>query len=144
MECTRYQTDGMRLLDDELSLEERLQYQTHVRECDACRRELESLGRVVKLTDQLKLRVSDEAFWKGYWESVYRRTERRLGFVFLAAGVVMLLLYFLYRALRSPELWTYQGVSIAVVLLGLIVLFISVARERYHEHKNDPYREVER
>jgi len=144
MECTRYQTDGMRLLDDELSLEERLQYQTHVRECDACRRELESLGRVVKLTDQLKLRVSDEAFWKGYWESVYRRTERRLGFVFLAAGVVMLLLYFLYRALRSPELWTYQGVSIAVVLLGLIVLFISVARERYHEHKNDPYREGER
>jgi hypothetical protein len=144
MECTRYQTDGMRLLDDELSPEERLQYQAHVRECDACRRELESLGRVVKLTDQLRLRVSDEAFWKGYWESVYRRTERRLGFVFLAAGVVMLLAYFLYRALRSPELWTFQGVSIAVVLLGLIVLFISVARERYHEHKHDPYREVER
>ena len=74
-------------------IEERLQYQAHVRECDACRRELESLGRVVKLTDQLKLRVSDEAFWKGYWESVYRRTERRLGFVFLAGGIVMLLVY---------------------------------------------------
>jgi Putative zinc-finger len=144
MACTRYQSDGMRLLDDELSLEERLQYQAHVRECDDCRRELDSLGRVVQLTNQLKLRVSDDAFWKGYWESIYRRTERRLGFLFLIGGVVMMLLYLLYRALRSPELWSYQGVIVAVILLGLIVLFISVARERYHEHKNDPYREVER
>ena len=134
----------MRLIDDELSHEERLQYQAHVRECEVCRRELESLGRVVKLTGELKLRVSDDAFWKGYWESVYRRTERRVGFLFVTGGAVMLLLYFLYRALRSPQLWTYEGVSIAIILLGLIVLFISVARERYHEHKSDPYREVER
>jgi hypothetical protein len=115
-----------------------------VRTCDVCRRELDALGRVVKLTDQLKLRVSDDAFWKGYWEGVYRRTERRLGFLFLTAGMVMLLLYLLYRALRSPLFWTYEGISVAVILLGLIVLFISVARERYHEHKDDPYREVER
>jgi hypothetical protein len=144
MECTRYQTDGMRLVDDELSTEERLQYQAHVRDCDTCRRELEALGRVVKFTGELRLRVSDDAFWKGYWESVYRRTERRLGFLLLTGGAVMILLYLLYRALRSPEMWTYEGISIGVILLGLIVLFISIARERYHEHKNDPYREVER
>ena len=144
MECTRYQTDGMRLLDDELPVAERLQYEAHVRTCDVCRRELDALGRVVGLTDQLKLRVSDDAYWKGYWEGVYRRTERRLGFLLLTAGGVMLLLYLLVRALRSPLLWTFEGVSGAVILLGLIVLFISVARERYHEHKDDPYREVER
>lgn len=144
MECTRYQTDGMRLIDDELSQEERLQYQAHVRECAVCSRELDALGRVVKLTGELKLRVSDDAFWKGYWESIARRTERRLGFLFLAGGVVMFLLFLLYRALRSPQLFTYEGISIALILLGLIVLFISVARERYHEHKHDPYREVER
>jgi len=144
MECSRYQTDGMRLLDDELSPDERLQYEAHVRECDTCRRELESLGRVVRLTDQLKLRVSDDAFWKDYWKSVSRRAERRIGFLLLAGGVVALLLYFVYRVVRSPELWSYEGISIAVVLLGLIVVFISVARERYHESKRDPYKEVER
>jgi uncharacterized membrane protein YedE/YeeE len=144
MECTRYQTDGMRLLDDELSLEERLEYQAHVRDCDVCRGELDALGRVVKLTDQLKLRVSDDAFWKDYWKSVSRRTERQLGFMLLIGGVVAILLYLLVRAVRSPQLWSYEGISIAVVLLGLIVVFISVARERYHEHKHDAYREVER
>lgn len=144
MDCTRYQTDGMRLLDGELSPEERVQYEAHVRDCETCRRELDALGRVVILTDQLKLRVSDDEFWKGYWESIYRRTERRIGFLLLMGGIVALLLYFLYRAVRSPEFLTYEGISIAVVLLGLIVIFISVVRERYHESKNDPYREVER
>ena len=144
MECTRYQTDGMRLIDDELSNEERLAYQAHVRECEVCTRELAGLGRVVKLTGELRLRVSDDAFWKGYWESVWRKSERRLGFLFLTGGAVMILGFFLVRALRSPQLFTYEGISIALILLGLIVLFISVARERYHEHKHDPYREVER
>ena len=144
MVCTRYQTDGMRLLDDELSIEERLQYQAHVRDCEACRRELDALGRVVTFTDQLKLRVSDDAFWKDYWKSVSRRTERRLGFVLLIAGIVMFLAYLTYRVLRSPDMWSYEGVSVVAILLGLIVIFISVARERYHEHKHDPYKEVER
>jgi hypothetical protein len=144
MECTRYQNEGMRLLDDELSVEERLQYQAHVRECETCRRELDALGRVVTFTDQLKLRVSDDAFWKDYWKSVSRRTERRLGFVLLVTGIVMTLAYLVYRAIRSPELRSYEGISVVVILLGLIVIFISVARERYHEHKHDPYKEVDR
>jgi hypothetical protein len=144
MECTRYQTDGMRFLDDELSHDERLQYQAHVRECDTCRRELDGLGRVVKLTDQLKLRISDDAFWDGYWKSIARRTERQLGFLLLTGGAVALLLYLVYRAVRSPEFLSYEGISVAVILLGLAVLFISVARERYHESRNDPYKEVER
>jgi len=144
MECTRYQTDGMRFLDGELPLEERMQYQAHVRGCDACRRELDALGRVVKLTDELKLRVSDDEFWKGYWQDVYRRSERNTGFLLLIAGVVAVLGYIAFRAVRSPEFLTYEGISVAVMLLGLIIIFISVARERYHESKNDPYKEVER
>jgi hypothetical protein len=144
MECTRYQTDGMRFLDDELSYEERAQYQAHVLECETCRRELDALGRVVNLTGQLRLRVSDDAFWKDYWKSIARRTERQIGFLLLTGGIVAILLWLVVRVVRSPEFWSYEGVSIAVILLGLIVLFVSVARERYHEAKHDPYKEVER
>lgn len=144
MECTRYQTDGMRLLDGEMTSQEKAEYEAHVRDCETCRRELQALGRVVVMTDQLKLRVADDEFWNGYWESIYRRTERRIGFLLLMGGIVAFLLYLLYRAVRSPEFLSYEGISIAVMLLGLIVIFISVVRERYHESKNDPYREVER
>ncbi|MCI0452667.1 MAG: hypothetical protein L0Z51_09820 [Candidatus Latescibacteria bacterium] len=142
--CTRYQTDGMRWLDGELDAQEAGHYQAHVRECDECRRELAALGRVVRMTDELKLRAPDDEFWKGYWESVYRRSERRVGFVLLVAGILAVLGYAFVRAVRSPELLTYEGISVTLILVGLIVIFISVARERYHEHKNDPYKEVER
>jgi len=142
--CTRYQTDGMRWLDGELSPLEAQQYESHVRDCDPCRRELDSLGRIVRITDELKLRPPDDEFWKGYWESVYRRSERRLGFVLLIAGALALLGYAIFRALTSPSLLTYEGISVMLILIGLVVIFVSVVRERYHESKSDPYKEVER
>jgi Putative zinc-finger len=144
VECTRYQTDGMRLLDDELSAAERSEYEAHVRQCEACRRELEQLGQVVRMTSDLKLRVPDDAFWEGYWESIYRRSERGAGFLLLVAGIVAILGLGIYRAVTSPRFLSYEGISITLILVGLVVIFISVARERYHEAQNDPYREVQR
>jgi anti-sigma factor RsiW len=144
MDCTRYRTDGMRLLDGELSGPERAEYEMHVRACDACRSELEQLGRVVRMTDELRLRVPDEAFWQGYWESVYRRSERTFGFLLLIAGAIAVLLFGIVRAVTSPSFLTYEGISVTLILVGLVVIFVSVARERYHESRNDPYKEVER
>jgi predicted anti-sigma-YlaC factor YlaD len=123
---------------------EKAAYEEHVRACDECRHELASLGRVVGFTNELRLRVPDDEFWKGYWESVYRRSERGVGFVLLIGGIVALLAFGVYRAVTSPRFLTYEGISITLVLIGLIIIFISVVRERYHERKNDPYREVER
>lgn len=144
MGCERYQTDGMRLLDGEMTDAERQQYEEHVRECDDCQRELKDLGRIVGLTNELRLRTPDDEFWEGYWESVYRRSERSTGFFLVVTGIVAVLLWGLYKALTSPQLLTYEGISVAVILLGLVIIFVSVARERYHESKNDPYKGVKR
>jgi Putative zinc-finger len=142
--CTRYQTDGMRLLDGELSPAENSAYEAHVRECETCQAELKSLGRVVGLTGELRLRVPDDEFWNGYWESVYRRSERNVGFLSLVAGLLALLGYALFRAVTSPRFLTFEGISVTLIIAGFMVIFISVARERYHESKNDPYRGVQR
>lgn len=144
MECTRFQTDGMRLLDGELSESEKTHYEEHVQECEACRRELASLGRVVELTNELKLRTPDDEFWEGYWESVYRRSERSTGFFLIIAGVLAVLGYGIVKAVTSPRFLTYEGISITVILVGLVVIFVSVARERFHESRNDPYKGVRR
>jgi len=142
--CTRYQTDGMRWLDGELGATEAERYQAHVRECDDCQRELKSLGRIVRMTNELKLRAPDDQFWQGYWEGVYRKSERRVGFIMLIAGVLAIVGYVLVGVVRSPKLLTYEGISVSLIVVGLLVIFLSVVRERYHEHKHDPYKEVER
>jgi hypothetical protein len=144
MECTRFQTDGMRLLDGEMTDDEKAEYEGHVRGCEDCARELASMGRVVELTDELKLRTPDDEFWEGYWESVYRRSERGIGFFFVIAGILLVLSYGIFKAVTSPRLLTYEGISITVILVGLVVIFVSVARERYHESRNDPYKGVRR
>ena len=144
MECSRFQTDGMRLLDGEMSAEEKAEYESHVGDCEACRAELASLGRVVELTNELKLRIPDDEFWDGYWESVYRRSERSAGFFLVISGIMAVLLYGIIRAVSSPGFLSYEGISVTVILVGLVVIFVSVARERYHESKNDPYKGVKR
>ena len=144
MECNRFQTDGMRLLDNELTADEQKEYEEHVRGCDACRQELESFGRIVELTNEMKLRTPDDEFWDGYWESVYRRSERSAGFIMLIVGILAVLVWGVYHAVTSPEFMTYEGLSITIILVGLVVIFLSVVRERYHESKNDPYKGVKR
>lgn len=144
MECTRFQADGMRLLDGEMSEAEKQEYEAHVRDCEECARELASMGRVIELTEELRLRTPDDEFWEGYWESVYRRSERSVGFFFVIAGVLLVLSYGIFKAVTSPRLLTYEGISVTVILLGLVVIFVSVARERFHESKNDPYKGVRR
>jgi hypothetical protein len=64
--------------------------------------------------------------------------------VLLVAGILAILGYGIVRALRSPELLSYEGISVMLILVGLIVILLSVVRERYYESKNDPYKEVER
>jgi len=144
MDCTRFQTDGMRLLDDELASEEKAEYETHVQGCEHCGAELRSLGRIVELTNEMRLRTPDDEFWDGYWESIYRRSERSLGFLLLITGVIGVLIYAVFRAVTSPRFLSYEGISITVILLGLVVIFASVARERFHESRNDPYKGVRR
>jgi hypothetical protein len=144
MICTRFQTDGMRFLDGEMTEAEKQAYQEHVQGCPDCHKELKELGRIVELTDELKFRPPDDEFWEGYWESIYRRAERSSGFFLLVIGLIGVLIYGIIRAVTSPKFLTYEGISLTVILIGLVVIFISVARERYHESKSDLYKGVKR
>jgi hypothetical protein len=142
MVCERFQSDGMRFLDDELTAEERRQFEEHVKSCDDCGRELREFGRVVDLTNDFKLKAPDEEFWARYWDDLSHRLERGAGFFLMIGGIVVVLLYAVYKAVTSPDFLTFKGISIAVILLGLVVIFLSVVRERYYERKNDPYKGV--
>jgi hypothetical protein len=142
MVCKRFQSEGMKLLDGEMNAEEKSAYEAHLRDCEDCRREMEEIGMVVQMTDELLLRDPEDEFWDSYWNGLYRRMERGAGFFFVIAGVVALILYGIVRAVTSPKFLTVGGLSTAAVLIGFLILFLSVARERYYERKNDPYRRV--
>ena len=143
MVCERFQSDGMRLLDGEMSDADKAAYLQHVEQCEHCTAELKDLGRIVELTNELKLRPPDVEYWDNYWSGIYRRVERGTGFIVMMLGFVGILGFTLFKIVTSPNFLTFPGIAGSLVLLGLIILFLSVVRERYHERKTDPYREVQ-
>ena len=143
MRCERIKTDGMKFLDGEMTADEKAAYEAHVQECETCARELREMGRIVEFTNEVRLKKPDEQFWADYWRSMYKRTERGGGFFLIVVGLIVLTGYAIFKAVTSPAFFTVKGIAGAVVVLGLWIVFLSVARERYHEQKHDPYKGVQ-
>jgi hypothetical protein len=144
MECKRFQTEGMKLLDGEMSPDEQRAYEAHVQSCPECERELRGMGRIVALTNEIRLKKPDEQFWHEYTHGVLRRLERGVGFFLITAGLLVLTAIGVFKAVTSPEFFTVKGISMGVLVLGLWIVFLSVVRERFYEHKHDPYKGVRR
>ncbi len=144
MICARFQSEGMKLLDGEMENAEKALYEEHLRSCEDCKKEMKEIGMIIDWTKELKLREPEDEFWNAYWNGLYKRLERNFGFFLVIIGVIALVIYGIIRAVTSPEFLTFSGISLALILVGLLIVFISVARERYYERKNDPYRKVKR
>lgn len=131
----------MRYLDDEVGTEERSRIEAHLERCSECRREL-AIFDTMK-SDLTRLRFDQGHGDDSIWDRVNRRLTRPVGWTLLIAGALSLLVFGIYTYVISPgEIW--EKVSVGAVLIGLALLFIGVARDRYREWRTDPYREIER
>jgi hypothetical protein len=111
-------------------------------------RELEVTRAMKGVTESMKLKEFPDAVWDRYWDGTYNRLERRFGWLLLSLGAAVLLAGGLYELAvnllrESADPW-WVRLGIAAAIVGLAVLFVSVARERLFTWRRDPYREVER
>jgi hypothetical protein len=91
----------------------------------------------------MRLQNAPEELWDGYWTSVYRRAERGAAWVLISAGAIVLAAYWLWQAVVAlfsdasvPALVRF---SVMALGLGLIILLVSVLREKMFTHRGDPY-----
>jgi len=144
MTCSRMEHDGMRYIDGEMSPEERLEFEEHLRVCEACRRALEGFRELQSLTGRVKMKDQTDAFWEQYTKSLYRRLERKTAWIFIVAGAVMLVGYELYRDIVSFGKLTFEKAALVLFVLGAVLLLVSVIRERIHQYRGDKYSKIER
>ncbi|HUV36476.1 MAG TPA: zf-HC2 domain-containing protein [Patescibacteria group bacterium] len=144
MTCPRMEHDGMRYIDGEMTGGERAAFERHLDECGDCRRTLGELGEVNRLTESIMIKDPQDEFWALYWKSIYRRLERKTAWIFMIAGIGMLVGYELYRAFSSFGRVTFQKIALIVFIVGVVLLLVSVVRERIHQYRSDPYRDVKR
>ena len=144
MSCNRMETDGMRYLDGEMSAAERTEFEEHLSSCGECRQAMDELGSVERLTGMMKIRDPQDDFWEVYWKNLFRRAERRTGWLLLIAGAALVLLYALWKGVTDFGEITFMKVVTIMVAAGFIILLISVIRERVHQYRTDRYKDIER
>lgn len=138
----------MAILDGELDPEKQQDVEGHVETCPRCQAELEDLQRLKEQMSRVRLREPEPALWDHYWTQVYNRLERSVGWVLFSLGAIILLSIggwsLIEEVISDPQIGLLLKVGLLATLAGLIVLLVSVARERLFFWRRERYREVER
>ena len=96
----------------------------------------------------MKFKPFPEMFWDEYWENVYNRIERGLGWILFSLGAIILLSYGAYELLKefflNPKEPLIEKVGLGLLIVGFIVVFVSVLREKLMVRKIDKYRRIKR
>jgi ferric-dicitrate binding protein FerR (iron transport regulator) len=108
--------------------------------------EWEQLQRVKEVTSGMVFNKPPEEIWDTYWTGVYRRFERGIGWILVSVGAILLLSYGAWEGLgellddtTTPAIVKYGALA---VIVGLIVLLVSVVREKLFIRRSDPYKDI--
>ncbi|MGD2294227.1 MAG: zf-HC2 domain-containing protein [Candidatus Aminicenantes bacterium] len=134
--------------DGGLSGEQKKAVEKHVQECVECHKELEEMKKFEEVMSQMELKKPKPEVWQVYWTSVYNRLERRIGWILFSVGAMILLFFGGYKMfeslIRDTDTPFLVKVGILTGLAGLVVLLVSVLRERIFTRKRERYKEVEK
>ena len=135
-------------VDREISGEGRVELESALENNPDLRDELRTYQRLKEVTDTMSPLKPPEETWDSYWEHVYRRLERGIGWVLVSLGAITVGTWALWMAvselIRDTTMPVYVRWGMLVLIAGLVVLFVSVVRERLFMQKKDPYKDVVR
>ncbi|HHF42817.1 MAG: hypothetical protein DRI99_00440 [Candidatus Aminicenantes bacterium] len=133
--------------DGALTPDQKRELVEHLKTCSECRREFEEMERFESLMAEVSLPHPSEEVWTMYWASVYNRLERRIGWILLSLGSIILLFYGAYQLveglIKDPDLPLLMKIGLLSFLGGVVVLLVSFLRERLFLRKRERYKEVE-
>ncbi len=138
----------MGALDDELAEADRSELQRLLDRYPSLQAEWKKLEQLKEVTSTMALRSPPQEIWDTYWTSVYHRFERGVGWVLLSLGAIVSLSYGLWKAaqeiLADTTIPGFIKGAILLAIVGAVVLFVSVAREKWFTYRSDPYKDIQR
>ncbi len=148
MTCQDHKDLMMAYLDNELNEEQKRAFEEHLAGCPDCTRDLAEFRKLKQMTDSVTLVEPEDRVWDQYWSNVYNRIERGLGWILFSVAAIVLLICGGFRAIESiiedPAVGVLMKIGLLALLGGLVILFVSVLRERVYFWSRDRYRDVRR
>jgi anti-sigma factor RsiW len=132
-------------LDGGLGPDEEARLESYLSENEEGRSELESLRQLVDAASTLHVEPPPEAVLDTFLDNVYNRVERKTGWTVLILGAIIAGTFGIYLLAAVPWPSPVVKAGVAVPFVGLIILFVSVWRQRLFVSKTDRYsRDVRR
>jgi hypothetical protein len=133
-------------VDGELTTDERAEFEAELARNPALRDELEEFQRLKEVTNRMHYADIPDEVWESYWQSVYRKTERGLGWILMSAGAIILFCFGLFEAFRNlfadPTVPLWLKIGLPTAAAGGVILLVSYIRERIFSYHRERYREV--
>ena len=148
MACEDYKDLMMGYLDEELSAEQIRSFEEHLTACKQCSSQLQEFRQLKAITDQMTLVEPEDRLWQQYWDGIYNRVERGIGWIIFSVAAILLTIYGGFKAIEAlitdPTVGLLLKAAMLALLVGLAILFVSVLRERIFFWSKDRYRDVRR
>jgi len=107
-----------------------------------------SLKKVKEVTQEMKFVKLPEMYWDDYWEHIYNRIERGISWILISLGVIVVGSFLVWQIIESiivdQNIHVVLKAGILILLAGMVILIVSILREKLMVRKVDKYREVER
>jgi len=134
----------MASLDGEIGAEDRAELESHLAECADCRREFDEHSKLSELVGEIELPKPSQEDMMKYWPSVYAKIERGAGWGLVVIGALIWVAYGVFLFVTDPTIGSMTKFLIALPVVGVLMLLISVIRERVNVSRTERYKEVER
>ncbi|UCG62573.1 MAG: zf-HC2 domain-containing protein [Candidatus Zixiibacteriota bacterium] len=135
-------------IDGELSPEERQEFEQELAVNAELRAELEEFKKLKEVTGMMRYADLPEEVWDNYWQNLYRKLERGIGWILLSVGAIVLISFGLFQFFRElytdPEIPFLIRISATALTVGAVILLVSFIRERIFAYNRDRYKEVTR
>jgi hypothetical protein len=138
----------MAYLDQELSAEESAGIAQLIAKNPHYQKRYHQLLKLKEVTGAMKFKILPDMYWDEYWQHVYNRIERGISWILISVGAVIILSFALWTAvtklLADQALSPFLKFGILALIIGTVILFISIVREKLMVRRIDKYKEVER
>lgn len=137
----------MAAVDNELTPGDRRELETLAAQSPAVREEWDRLIRVRSITQTMTWKEPAVETWDRYWGNVYNRTERKVAWLLILGGALVISGWALWEAVPAwfASIWEDDSMPVAVriatvtAMLGGLLLVVSVIREQLTVKRTDPY-----
>jgi hypothetical protein len=131
-------------IDGELTQQVRQRVRLHCENCAACRQELETLAAMRERVGKATLSDRDRDTWRENMDDNAVKNTRGAGWLLLIGGALLGGAYLGYELFSAAsELSLFEKIVFGGIYGGLLLLFVSVLRQRLIERKTDKYKDVE-